>query len=61
MFFLATNIVVICFIAPLKVFIPVIVVYLICCHILKTYYSKPSKELTRLEGITKSPIVSCFS
>lgn len=47
-FFLATNIVVICFIAPLYVFIPVIVVYLLCCHFLKVYYSKPSGELTRL-------------
>jgi len=41
-FFLATNIVVICFIAPLYVFIPVIFVYLTLCHILKMYYSKPS-------------------
>jgi ATP-binding cassette subfamily C (CFTR/MRP) protein 2 len=60
-FFLATNIVVISFIAPVYVFLPVIVVYLICCHFLKVYYSKPSNELTRLEGVSKSPIVSCFA
>lgn len=60
-FFLATNIVVIMFIAPLYVFVPVLVVYLMLCHILRMQIVKPQRELTRLEGISKSPIVSCFT
>lgn len=61
MFFLSTNIIIILIISPLYVFIPAIVIYLVCCHILYTYTSRPQKYLTSLEGITKSPIVSCFN
>lgn len=60
-FFLITNTIIILYVAPPYVFAPVIAVYLVLCGLLKRYYSKPSKDLTRLEGITKSPIVSCFS
>ena len=60
-FFLGSNIIVISVMAPIYVFWPVILVYLIICHFLRMYYSKPAKDLTSLEGITKSPIVSTFS
>lgn len=60
-FFLGSNIIVISVMAPIYIFWPVLVVYLIICHFLRMYYSKPAKELTSLEGITKSPIVSTFS
>lgn len=60
-FFLGSNIVVISVVAPIYVFWPVIIVYLVLCHFLRLYYSKSAKDLTKLEGITKSPIVSCFS
>ena len=60
-FFLGSNIIVISVMAPIYVFWPVIIVYLIICHFLRMYYSKPAKDLTSLEGITKSPIVSTFS
>lgn len=60
-FFLLTNMLIILYVAPIYVFLPVIVLYLVGCFFLKRFYSKSSKELTRLEGISKSPIVSCFS
>jgi ATP-binding cassette, subfamily C (CFTR/MRP), member 1 len=60
-FFLDSNIIVISVIAPPYVFLPIIAVYLVICHFLRMFYSKPAKDLTNLEGITKSPIVSCFT
>lgn len=60
-FFLGSNIIVISVVTPIYVFWPVILVYLVICHFLRIYYSKPAKELTKIEGITKSPIVSCFT
>lgn len=60
-FLLGSNIVVISFLAPIYIFWPIILVYLIICHFLRQYYSKPVKELTKIEGITKSPILSCFN
>ena len=60
-FFLASTILTISFIAPIYIFWPLIAVYLVLCHFLRVYYSKPASELTKLEGITKSPIVSCFT
>lgn len=59
-FLLGSNIVVISFLAPIYVFWPIILVYIIICYFLRRYYSKPAKELTKLEGISKSPILSCF-
>jgi ATP-binding cassette, subfamily C (CFTR/MRP), member 1 len=60
-FMLASNLTVILIIAPIEVFLPTIVVYLFCCHILRGYVVKPLRQLTRMEGVTKSPIVSCFT
>ncbi len=60
-FFLVNNMVVIFIIAPWYIFIPIMIVYLALCHILRSYVVKPQRELTRMEGFTKSPIVSCFS
>ena len=42
-FFLGSNIIVISLIAPIYVFWPVILVYLITCHFLRVFYSKPAK------------------
>lgn len=61
MFFLSTNIVVIFVIAPAYVFGPALLIYLVLCHILRNHVTKCQRELTRLEGFTKSPIVSCFT
>jgi ABC-type multidrug transport system fused ATPase/permease subunit len=61
MFFLATNLVIIFIIAPFYVFLPALAVYLILCHLLRNYVTGPLRELTRLEGVSKSPIVSCFA
>ena len=60
-FLFGSNLVVISLLAPIYIFWPIIIVYIVICHFLRQYYSKPAKELTKLEGITKSPIVSCFS
>lgn len=60
-FFLLNNVVVIFVIAPIYIFLPMMVVFLVLCHILRSYITKPQRELTRIEGFTKSPIVSCFS
>ena len=61
MFFLSSNLVVIFVISPIYIFLPAIAVYLILCHILRSFVTKSQRELTRLEGVTKSPIVSCFT
>lgn len=42
-FFLGSNILVISFVAPIYIFWPLIVVYLVICHFLRLYYSKPAK------------------
>lgn len=59
-FFLLGNIVVILYCTSIWIIVP-ITIFLIGITVLKNYYMKPNKELVRLEGITKSPIVSCFS
>ena len=59
-FFMVCNAIVIVYCTTIWVLIPVIV-FIFCCTLLKNYYMKPNRELVRLEGITKSPIVSCFS
>lgn len=61
MFFLSSNLVVIFIIAPIYIFLPALVVYLLACHILRNQITVPLRELTRLEGVAKSPIVSCFA
>lgn len=60
LFFLITNVVVIVYCTKVWVLFPILA-FLIGILLLKNYYMKPNKELVRLEGITKSPIVSCFS
>ena len=47
-FFALTNIVVVLVVAPVYVFLPIILVYLICCHILHLHTSAPQRDLTRL-------------
>lgn len=60
-FFLASSLVVVFVIAPIYVFLPAIFVYLVLCHFLRGFVVKPLRQLTRMEGVTKSPIVSCFT
>ena len=60
-FFLAAVIVTICVCGMYYIFLPIIVVYIGSCNFLRIYYSKAASELTKIEGITKSPIVSCFT
>jgi len=60
LFFLICNIVVIVYCTSIWILFPIIA-FLLGITLLKNYYMKPSKELVRLEGITKSPIISCFS
>lgn len=43
MFFLTTNLVIILAIAPIYVFGPMVVIYLILCHILRGYVVKPQR------------------
>lgn len=42
-FFLLTNTIIILYVAPIYIFLPVIILYLILCFLLKRYYSKSSK------------------
>jgi ATP-binding cassette subfamily C (CFTR/MRP) protein 1 len=60
-FFLVSVIVTICVCGMYYIFLPIIVVYIGSCHFLRMYYTKAASELTKIEGITKSPIVSCFT
>jgi len=60
-FFLASAVITICFCGTYYIFLPITVVYVACCHFLRMHYTKAASELTKIEGITKSPIVSCFS
>ena len=54
------NILVILYCTSIWIAIP-ITIFLISIYMLKNYYMKPNRELVRLEGITKSPVISCFS
>ena len=58
--FLIGNSLVIIYCTNLWVTIPILV-YLISVYLLQAYYMRPNKDLVRLEGITKSPVISCFS
>lgn len=60
LFFLLGNIVVIIYCTSFWISFP-IAAFLIGIVLLKNYYMKPNRDLVRLEGITKSPIISCFS
>ena len=60
LFFMIGNIIIMVKTATAWILIP-ITAYLIGINLLKGYYMKPNRELVRLEGITKSPVVSCFS
>jgi len=60
LFFMITNIFVILYCSTIWVFFQIFA-YLLGCYFFKNYYMKPNRELVRLEGVTKSPIVSCFS
>ena len=54
------NILVILYCTSIWIAIP-ITIFLLSIYMLKNYYMKPNRELVRLEGITKSPVISCFS
>lgn len=60
LFFLIGNAIVIIYCSTIWVAFPIII-YVVCCYFLKNYYMKPQRELVRLEGISKSPIISCFT
>lgn len=60
LFFLIGNVLIIVYCSTVWVLFPVLV-YVICCYYLKNYYMKPQRELVRLENISKSPIISCFT
>lgn len=60
LFFMMGNIIIMVKTATAWILIP-ISAYLLGINLLKGYYMKPNRELVRLEGITKSPVVSCFS
>lgn len=60
LFFLLKNIVVTIYCTTFWIIIPIIG-FLIGIFFLKNYYMKPNRELVRLQGITKSPIISCFT
>lgn len=59
-FFVLGN-VVMCVVCSSAWFIIPIILYLLACYFLKNYYMRPSRACVRLENITKSPIVSCFT
>lgn len=59
-FFMLCNILVILYCTSVWIMVP-ISLFLISIYMLKNYYMKPNRELVRLEGITKSPVISCFS
>ena len=59
-FFAFCNVVVILYCTTIWIIIPIIL-FLGGCTILKNYYMNPNRELVRLDGITKSPIISCFT
>lgn len=60
LFFLLGNIAVILYCTSIWIFFPIFA-FLLGITILKNYFMKPNKELVRLEGITKSPVISCFT
>ena len=59
-FFALCNILVILYCTSIWIIIPIIL-FLGGCTVLKNYYMNPNRELVRLDGITKSPIISCFT
>ena len=59
-FFAIGNTITILYASTIWVLIPILI-YAIAVYALKNYYMKPNRELVRLDGITKSPIISCFS
>lgn len=59
-FFLICNVLVILYCTSIWILIP-ISLFIISIYMLKGFYMKPNRELVRLEGITKSPVISCFS
>ena len=59
-FFTLCNVIVILYCTSVWIIIPIIL-FLGGCTILKNYYMNPNRELVRLDGITKSPIISCFT
>ena len=59
-FFMIEHIIIMTITATGWILIPIFV-YLIGINFLKVYYMKPNRQLVRLEGITKSPVISCFS
>lgn len=60
MFFLIGNIVTVFYCTSVWILIPIFA-FLIGVTVLKNYYMKPNQELVRMMGITKSPIISCFT
>jgi ABC-type multidrug transport system fused ATPase/permease subunit len=60
MFFLLGNTIIVVYCSTIWVLFPILI-YMICCYFLKNYYMKPQRELVRLESISKSPIISCFT
>lgn len=60
MFLLLGNVVVLLYCTSVWILFPILA-FMIGITILKGYYMKPNQELVRLSGISKSPIVSCFS
>ena len=60
LFFLIGNTITIVYCSTIWVLFPILI-YVVCCYFLKNYYMKPQRELVRLESISKSPIISCFT
>lgn len=60
LFFLIGNVIIIVYCSTVWVLLPILI-YVICCYYLKNYYMKSQRELVRLENISKSPIISCFT
>ena len=59
-FFALCNVLVILYCTSVWIMIRIIL-FLGGCTVLKNYYMNPNRELVRLDGITKSPIISCFT
>ena len=60
MFMLVANVLVILYCSSIWVAVPLFGFFM-GCYFLKNYYMKSNRALVRLEGISKSPIISCFS
>ena len=59
-FLLGSTVIVVVIIAPIYIFLPVVIIYFIACFFLRRKYSRPSKDLVCIEKLTKSPIVTTF-